>query len=193
MKYLSKKSSHHKSVVERFKITRGVVHQGNLESIVQRPELRINGKHVYADVFSKAASLLEGIIRLHPFADGNKRTALLATIYYLRLEGYGIAVPLSAVRYTVKIAKNDKNDERNTKKLIREIADWLSNHSAKSKRQLLGRIAIHITLPYLFLIFLAKIGFKKYVFKRFLTGWLLTFTQNTLKKHPILRSLLMRP
>jgi death on curing protein len=101
----------HNSVIERFKITPGVIHQGNLESIAQRPELRISGKYVYNDVFLRAASLLEGIIRLHPFADGNKRTALLATVYYLRLEGYGTAIPLSAVRHTVKVAKNDKNDE----------------------------------------------------------------------------------
>ncbi|MEM4391666.1 MAG: hypothetical protein QXG67_02640 [Candidatus Nitrosotenuis sp.] len=75
-------------------------------------------------------------------------------------------MPLSAVRYTVKIAKNDKNDERNTQKLIKEIADWLGNHSAKSKRQLIGQITIHITFPYLFLIFLAKIGFKNYAGKK---------------------------
>jgi death on curing protein len=110
----------HNSVIERFKITPGVIHQGNLESIAQRPELRISGKYVYNDVFLRAASLLEGIIRLHPFADGNKRTALLATVYYLRLEGYGTAIPLSAVRYTVKVAKNDKNDEQNTQKLIKD-------------------------------------------------------------------------
>ncbi|MEM4391665.1 MAG: hypothetical protein QXG67_02635 [Candidatus Nitrosotenuis sp.] len=45
----------HNSVVERFKITQGVIHHGNLESIAQRPELRINGEYVYNDVFSKAA------------------------------------------------------------------------------------------------------------------------------------------
>lgn len=113
----------HNSVVKRFKISNGVLHQGNLEAIAKRPELILGGEHVYKNPFTKAASILEGIIRWHPFADGNKRTALLATVYYLKLEKYGMAVPLSAVRYTVQIAKNKKNDDKNTQKLINEIAD----------------------------------------------------------------------
>ena len=99
----------HDSVVKRFKITQGIINQSNLESVVKRPNLQVNGEYIYKDVFSKAASIMEGIIRWHPFADGNKRTALLATLYYLKLDGYGTAVPLSAVRYTVKIEKNENN------------------------------------------------------------------------------------
>lgn len=153
----------HNSVVERFKITKGTINQGNLEAVVQRPETRINGEYVYKDVFSKAASILEGLIRWHPFADGNKRTALLATLYYLKLEGYGVAVPLSAVRYTVRIARNESTDECDTQKLIREIASWLNNHSARTPFDLLGKIGLYLVIPYSFLQFLDKIGFRKYV------------------------------
>jgi death-on-curing protein len=156
----------HNLVIERFKITRGIINQGSLESIVKRPELQINGKYVYNDVFSKAASILEGIIRWHPFADGNKRTALLATIYYLKLEGYGVAVPLSAVRYTVTIAKNDKSDEESTKKLIKQISNWLRVHSGSNKLDLWGSVLIHVVIPYRFLGFLFRLGFKKYVAKK---------------------------
>ena len=106
----------HEKVVKRFKITDGVINRSNLESIAARPNLIINAKEVFPDVYSKAASLLEGIIRWHPFADGNKRTALLTMIYFLKLEGYGISLPLSVVRYSIKIAKNRQTDEGNTKK-----------------------------------------------------------------------------
>jgi len=153
----------HNSVVERFKITEGIINQGNLEAAAKRPELKIDDKYIYKDSFSKAASLLEAIIRWHPFADGNKRTALLATIYYLKLEGYGVAVPLSAVRYTVTIAKNDKIDDKSTQQLIKEISNWLRVHSGSNTLDLLGSIVIHLILPYLFLGFLAKLGFTKYV------------------------------
>lgn len=161
----------HDSVVKRFKITTGIINQSNLESIVKRPNLQINGEHIYKDVFSKAASILEGIIRWHPFADGNKRTALLATLYFLKLEGYGTAVPLSAVRYTVKIAKNDATDEKNTRKLIKEIANWLNNHSAKTKKEMIGKLTIHILIPYKILILLNNIGFKKYT-ERKVANWM---------------------
>lgn len=161
----------HDSVIERFKITHGIINQSNLESVVKRPQLQVNGEYIYKDVFSKAASLLEGMIRWHPFADGNKRTALLTTLYFLKLEGYGTAVPLSAVRYTVKIAKNEKNDEQSTKKLIQEISNWLNNHSAKTKRELDGKIALHIMIPYGFLIFMHKIGFRGYVGRK-ISNWM---------------------
>lgn len=153
----------HKSVVERFKITEGVLNQGNLEAVVKRPQTTINSKYVYENVFLQAASILEAIIRWHPFADGNKRTALLATLYYLKLEGYAVAVPLSAVRYTVKIARNESTDDKDTQKLILEISQWLNNHSGRTPRDLFGKLSLYIIIPYSFLQFLDRIGFKKYV------------------------------
>lgn len=162
----------HDIVVEQFKISRGVINQGILEAIVKRPELKIGSdEYVYEDVFSKAATILEGIIRWHPFVDGNKRTALLTTIFYLKLQGYGVAVPLSAVRYTVNIAKNEKIDDKSVQKLIKEIALWLKNHSGHNANELSAKIAVHLTLPYKFLVFLIKIGFKKYV-ERKVSYWM---------------------
>lgn len=161
----------HNSVVERFKITQGIINQGNLDAVTRRPELKINNEYVYKDSFSKAASILEGIIRWHPFADGNKRTALLATIYYLKLEGYGLAVPLSAVRYTVTIAKNNNTDDKSTQKLIKKISRWLRAHSGSSKLDLLSRIIFYIVIPYRFLLLLDKLGFSNYVKKK-ISEWM---------------------
>jgi len=151
----------HDSVIKRFKITKGIINHSNLESVVERPNLQVNGEYIYKDVFSKAASILEGMIRWHPFADGNKRTALLATLYFLKLEGYGTAVPLSAVRYTVQIAKNKKNDEKHTQRLIEQIAYWLEIHSGHDQEELNRKIRIHIIIPYRLLGFLVQIHLTK--------------------------------
>lgn len=102
----------HTTVVERFGISDGIINKGNLSSLAARPNIVVNGNEVFPDVYTKAASLLEGIIRWHPFADGNKWTALSTMMYYLKLEGYALALPLSAIRYTIKIAK-DKNADQN--------------------------------------------------------------------------------
>lgn len=162
----------HAYVVEWFKISQGVINKGVLEAITKRPELKIgNDEYVYKNVFSRAAALMESIIRWHPVAGGNKRTALLTTIFYLKLEGYGVAVPLSAVRYTVKIAKNDKTDEKNTRKLINEIATWLMNHSGRTERELTGKATIFLLIPYRFLGFLVRIGLKNYV-KNKISYWM---------------------
>jgi death-on-curing protein len=152
----------HEKIVKRFNITDGVINRSNLESVVERPNTVINNKEMYPDVYSKAASLLEGIIRWHPFADGNKRTALLTMIYFLKLEGYGMALPLSAIRYSVKIAKNRQIDEGNTKKLIRDISIWIDRHSGKTQKELTGKVIIYLVIPYKFLMFLSKIKLEHF-------------------------------
>src|SRR3989338_4544211 len=39
------------------------------------------------DVYDKAVVLLEGLVQEHPFASGNRRTAVVATIRFLRANG----------------------------------------------------------------------------------------------------------
>jgi death-on-curing protein len=151
----------HKLVVERFGITSGIINKGLLDAIVKRPETEISGEKPFTNIYSKSASLLESIIRWHPFADGNKRTALLTVIYYMQQNGYGIALPLSAVRLTVKIAKNKKTDSKATKRLINEIARWLINHADQEPKNLQRKITIYLNIPYRFLIFLARIKLGK--------------------------------
>ena len=46
-----------------------------------------------ADIRHLAGALLLGIGRAHPFEEGNRRTALTATIIFLALNGYAFAAP----------------------------------------------------------------------------------------------------
>jgi death-on-curing protein len=56
----------------------------------------------------------------HPFADGNKRTALVASDICLRLNGYRL-VPSEAVEpFFWAIARGEKD--------VEEIAIWLQSH-----------------------------------------------------------------
>ena len=66
----------------------GVRDKGLLESALQRP---LN-KTAYGspDVFDLAAAYAYGIARNHPFVDGNKRTALVASRTFLILNGFQI-------------------------------------------------------------------------------------------------------
>jgi prophage maintenance system killer protein len=57
-------------------VTTGKPDVGIIQGIIEKPELLVNGKEKYDDIYKKPACLLEGIVRLHPFTDGNKRTAL---------------------------------------------------------------------------------------------------------------------
>ena len=161
----------HNIVVKRFKISRGVINTGVLDAVTKRPDTGFGDERIFDNVYKKAAGLLESIIRWHPFADGNKRTALLTMIYYLKKEGYGIALPLSAVRLTVTIAKNTKNDPESATKLIEEITKWIVLHADKDPNKLKSKVGLYIAIPYLFLVIIQKIGFKKYVYRK-ISNWM---------------------
>lgn len=65
----------------------GVRDEGLLESALARPrQYFAYGRK--ADVVQMAAAYTSGIVRNHPFADGNKRTGFVVGILFLELNGY---------------------------------------------------------------------------------------------------------
>ncbi|WP_347979971.1 type II toxin-antitoxin system death-on-curing family toxin [Limosilactobacillus allomucosae] len=46
------------------------------------------GRALYPTIWLKAAYIMQKITKKHIFADGNKRTAFLATLLFLRKNGY---------------------------------------------------------------------------------------------------------
>ncbi|MGC2729403.1 MAG: type II toxin-antitoxin system death-on-curing family toxin [Candidatus Sulfotelmatobacter sp.] len=65
----------------------GLRDRGLLESALARPRQH----HAYAaslDVAGMAALYTAGVVRNHPFVDGNKRTGFVAGILFLELNGF---------------------------------------------------------------------------------------------------------
>lgn len=56
-----------------------------LESALERP--RNAATYGDADLVEQAATLMWGLVRSHPFIDGNKRTALVVTRLFIELNG----------------------------------------------------------------------------------------------------------
>ena len=68
-------------------VTSGLRDAGLLQSALDRPR----NLYAYSDdpsLFEMAAAYCAGILRNHPFIDGNKRSALLAARAFLFLNGY---------------------------------------------------------------------------------------------------------
>src|SRR5579872_3846395 len=110
-------------------VTKGIKDKGLVDAAAQRPNITIGNHSPFDDIYSKAASLMEAVIRWHPFIDGNKRTGLLSAFLYLYVNGHYLAIPLDAVRFTVRIADNRNQEWEETKKIIDEIAKWLKEHT----------------------------------------------------------------
>jgi len=60
---------------------------GLLGSAAARPATSAFGEDAYTDTWSKAAALLQSLVKNHPLVDGNKRLGWLATAVFLELNG----------------------------------------------------------------------------------------------------------
>ena len=75
----------HAEAIKLFGGLKGVRHENLLASAVLTPQSSFGGKSPYADIIEIAAAYLFYICKNHPFLDGNKRTAMMAPIVFLRL------------------------------------------------------------------------------------------------------------
>jgi death-on-curing protein len=77
----------HAEALKQFGGLDGVRDENLLASAVLAPQSTFGGNSPYADVIAIAAAYLFFLCRNHPFLDGNKRTAMMAAIVFLRLNG----------------------------------------------------------------------------------------------------------
>ena len=77
----------HQEALSKFGGLGGVRDENLIISAVLTPQSSFGGKSPYADIIEIAAAYLFYLCRNHPFLDGNKRTAMMAAIVFLRLNG----------------------------------------------------------------------------------------------------------
>jgi death-on-curing protein len=63
---------------------------GLLGAAAARPAVTVTGRDAYPDIWTKAAALLQSIVKSHPLVDGNKRLGWLATAVFLEINGIPI-------------------------------------------------------------------------------------------------------
>jgi death-on-curing protein len=81
-----------------------------LESALARP--RNLFAYGIGDIFDYATAYASGIVRNHPFVDGNKRTALLAAYVFLRVNGRTLTVSEeNAADMTFRLAANEITED----------------------------------------------------------------------------------
>lgn len=97
----------------------GIRDAGALESALARP---LNAAaYGEPDPAALAAAYAFGLVRNHPFVDGNKRTAAVVSVGFLFLNGFGFAAPEAelAVHFEALAAGELSEDE---------IAEWFRRH-----------------------------------------------------------------
>ena len=112
----------HAESIARFGGTAELRDQGLLESALDRPR----NLFAYSEdpsVTELAAAYCSGIVRNHPFVDGNKRAGILAAVMFLDLNGLDFA-PDEAEAYTIilALAAGDIDEDA--------LAVWIAENAA---------------------------------------------------------------
>src|SRR5580692_43101 len=76
----------HKQLIERYGGAPGLRDAGALESALHRPQTGY-----YDTIIHEAAALLESLVQIHPFVDGNKRVAFAVVDVFLRINSRAIS------------------------------------------------------------------------------------------------------
>jgi death-on-curing protein len=115
----------HERLLAEFGGLGGVRDEGLLDSALARPrQLFTYGK---PDLFDLGAAYAFGLVRNHPFMDGNKRTGFIAAILFLELNGWRFtASEADATLKTMALAAGELGEAG--------YSGWLKANSTRSRR-----------------------------------------------------------
>jgi death-on-curing protein len=110
----------HGELLNRFGGLAGIRDEGLLDSALNRPLHLFN--YGSPTIFQMAASYSHGIVKNHPFLDGNKRTGFMAAYIFLGVNGWFLeATEEEAVLETLALAAGESSEEA--------YAAWLERNS----------------------------------------------------------------
>ena len=110
----------HDMMIARFGGAGGMRDESLVDSALARPNHIFHYDHV-ADFAQLAAAYAAGIIRSHPFVDGNKRTGFMAAYMFLDLNGTPLrADEVTATAMTLALAASEIDEE--------DYAIWLADN-----------------------------------------------------------------
>lgn len=116
----------HSRLIKETGGSQGVHDLNALLSAAGRPQSSFDDQDLYPDLFTKAAALLDSLIRNHPFVDGNKRVGMASAVLFLRRNGYCLKTPQEElVKTALGVAKSQMS--------VEEIAAWLQESSTPIK------------------------------------------------------------
>ncbi|MDR3560583.1 MAG: type II toxin-antitoxin system death-on-curing family toxin [Negativicutes bacterium] len=101
----------------------GVRDSGLLSSALARPKNL--AEYEKPSAFELAAAYATGIVRNHPFVDGNKRTGFLAAYMFLALNGWELDAPEADAAAAVLALAAGEIDET-------QFSAWLKENSVKT-------------------------------------------------------------
>jgi death-on-curing family protein len=118
----------------------GVRDRTMLESATFRPQTSNSGVLKYPTVPMAAAALFHSLVLNHAFHNGNKRTALVATLVFLERNNYILETTDSALfRFVIRIAQHDLVGGRygadEADREVYEISRWICDNARPTRSE----------------------------------------------------------
>jgi len=113
----------HEQSLAQFGGAAGIRDEGMLDSALGRPQNLLSyGK---PGVFELAASYAFGLVKNHPFIDGNKRVSFLVAVMFLEINGWRlVADEVDATLRTLALAAGEMTEA--------DYAKWLKENSKRA-------------------------------------------------------------
>ena len=123
MKTLSKRQilMLHRQLVEQTGGSDGIRDEGLLDSALSAPFQSFDYTDVYPSLQQKAARLCFGLVKNHPFVDGNKRISAHAMLVFLAVNGVELTYTQTELSDIIlQVAASEKE--------YPDLLDWLIRH-----------------------------------------------------------------
>lgn len=113
----------HKQLVNETGGSPGIRDNGLLDSAYHAPFQLFDNQEFFPTVQQKAARLAYGLIKNHPFVDGNKRIGTHSMLVMLALNGIELSYTQEEL-YTIILNIADGTSQ------LQELTEWILNHQA---------------------------------------------------------------
>ncbi|WP_214110779.1 type II toxin-antitoxin system death-on-curing family toxin [Acrocarpospora catenulata] len=111
------------AVAEEILPSIGLRDGGLLHAAVLRPQTSLYGQDAYADLWTKAAALMQSLIIGHPLVDGNKRLGWTCAVVFLELNGETLSGTNAdaAEERVIAVTTGELDDVTEIAKKLREL------------------------------------------------------------------------
>ena len=123
MKYLTQDQvvRLHQALIETSGGSLGIRDERMLGSVLKTPLQTFDKSELFPSLLDKAARLAFGLIKNHPFIDGNKRIGTHAMLIFLALNGITLSYnDEDLIDIILKVASNQANES--------DLYQWIENH-----------------------------------------------------------------
>lgn len=125
MKYLTREQvmKLHQVLIETSGGSLGIRDEGMLDSALKTPLQTFDKRELFPTILDKATRLAFGLIKNHPFIDGNKRIGTHAMLIFLALNNIVLSYKDEELIDIIFKVASDRADEN-------DLYNWIENHQA---------------------------------------------------------------